>query len=254
MREMTNKQAIEWFQSKPILKHLNIEGLVTPSDSPDMLLTSVNGEKIGIEVVMCYPIDGEDGRYNAMIHRADKACMAYKRHLKAMGEKGVFIGISFTETAYRFDPTVDNGHFEKIVLKEIETKREQAGIEDKLSIPSMLDMYLERMVSGYYDCKYVESVSIHRCSVPDLLEVTQVRTGYFTTVAEEAVLSCLVKKEKKLEKYKALPKNKGLHAYWLFICNPSNAFCDLDGFENPNFQTSFDRVYITDGGTVLQLK
>ena len=64
----------------------------------------------------------------------------------------------------------------------------------------------------------------------------------------------LEKKENKLLRYRCQKENQDISEYWLFICNPSNTFCDLEDFEMPDFESSFDRIYITDIRRVLQLK
>ena len=252
---MTQKQKEERYHSEPILKHLNVrEEQITPSDSPDMLLTLDDGSAIGIEVVLSYPTDGGDGRYVLMINRAGNACEAYERHLRGQGLTGEFVRVSFRDAAYQYDPSVSSHQFEKTVIKEIALKREQAEHEKQLSAPSMRELYMERMADGYYDTKYVESVSASPLANHDLVEVSQVRTGYYMAIAAESVTSCIAKKEKKLYAYKAMTKNRAIREYWLFICNPTDAFCDLEGFERPSFESSFDRIYITDGKTVLRLK
>lgn len=249
---MTDKQILERYYAEPILKHLNVEEKVIPSDSPDMLLDTEDGAKVGIEVVQSFPIEGKDGRYNKIRHRVSDACQAYEEKLEAEGRKGLLVWVSFLDEAYRH--TVTYKRFKEVVMKEIPLKCEQWEIEENLSVPAMRNLYLERMTNGYFNTKYVDSASISLVPNWDGLQVTPVRTGYYLPIAEESVISCIKKKEGKLANYKLIPENKDIQAYWLFICNPSGAFCDLEGFKAPPVESSFDRIYITDGKKVLQLK
>lgn len=114
--------------------------------------------------------------------------------------------------------------------------------------------YVEKMAAGVFDCKYVESVYWRRLKDSDIVEVSPVRTGYYTTLNSKDVLNCIEKKENKLLRYRCQKENQDISEYWLFICNPSNTFCDLEDFEMPDFESSFDRIYITDIRRVLQLK
>lgn len=250
---MTYKQRIELFYAEPILNHLGIRDHVVSADSPD-LRYSDNGRVIGIEVVCCYPDGDEPGSFNKMVSRTDVACREYEKKLKREGAKGVFVWVSFTDAAYIPNNAVSSNRFKQIVLQEIDRKAAQYECERRMTTPEGRDEYIEKMAAGVFDCEYVESVSWNQLRDTDIVEVSPARTGYYMTLDAHYVLNCLEKKEKKLLRYKEHPENQDIVEYWLFICNPSNTFCDLEDFEMPEFKSSFDRVYITDIRKVLQLK
>ena len=250
---MTEKQRIELYYAEPILNQLGIRNSVVSADSPD-LLYSDNGRIIGIEVVSCYPEGDESGSFNEMENRTFEACREYSKKLKLKGVKGVIAWVSFSDAAYVPDTTVSTNSFKQIVIQEIVRKATQYEFEKRTITPEGLKEYIEKMSAGVFDCKYVESVSWHQRRDSDLVMVTPVRAGYYITLDAKYVLNCLEKKERKLSRYKKLSKNRDINEYWLFICNPSNTFCDLEDFKMPEFKSSFDRVYITDIGRVLQLK
>lgn len=250
---MTRKQQIELFYAEPILNYLDIRDSVVSADSPDLRYKD-KGLHVGIEVVCCYPDEDEPGSFNMMENRTREACRDYSAKLKQEGNKGIIVFVSFTDAAYEPDKTVSTRLFKQIVFQEIARKKEQYESEQRLRTHDVEDDYFKKMIAGYYDCKYVESVSWDRLSDCDIVEIIPVRTGYCTTLDAKYVLTCIDKKEKKLVKYKEKIGNKAISEYWLFICNPSNAFSDLEGFIMPEFKSSFDRVYLTDRGKVLLLK
>ena len=250
---MTLKQKIELYYAEPILNQLGIRDSVESADSPD-LRYSENGRIVGIEVVSCYPDGDKPGTFSMMESRTYEACREYSMKLEREGDKGVFAWVSFTDAAYESDITVSTNQFKKIAIQEIKLKMAQYECEQRLTTPEKWDEYIEKMARGAFDCKYVESVSWQKLRDRDIVEVRPVRTGYYMTLDAKYVLNCLEKKEKKLLRYKGQKENLDISEYWLFICNPSNTFCDLEGFVMPEFQSSFDRIYITDMRRVLQLK
>jgi hypothetical protein len=253
LQRLTDKQKLELYYATPILKHLGYSESVHSSDSPDLLIDT-DGKTIGVEIVSCYPDEEGKGSFSALVNRAYSVCREYSAKLKMEGVRGRIGYISFTEAAYTFDETVSTHRFKQIVFGEIELKSEQFLYEQRLDTHDRNEEYFEKMVSGYFDCKYVESVSYHDLKDIDLVEFHPIRVGYFITIDPKFVIACIDKKEVKLSQYKTMQKNKGISEYWLFIYNPSNTFCDLEGFEMPEFRTSYDRVYVTDLGRVLRLK
>ena len=253
LKLMTDKQRIELYYAEPILNQLGMRDSVVSADSPD-LRYSDNGRIIGIEVVCCYPDGDTPGSFNKMESRTFDACREYSKKLKREGIKGVFAWVSFTDTAYKPDSTVSTKRFKQIVIQEIARKVAQNECERNATTPEGRDEYIEKMAAGVFDCKYVESVLWDHLRDSEIIEVQPVRTGYYMTLDAKYVLDCLDKKEKKLLRYKEQPENHDIKEYWLFICNPSNTFCDLEDIKMPEFKSSFDRVYITDIGRVLQLK
>lgn len=250
---MTSKQKKELYYAEPILNQLGIRDSVESTDSPDLRYTE-NGRIVGIEVVCCYPDGDEPGSFNKMESRTFEACREYSKKLKREGIKGVHAWVSFTDAAYESDSTVSTNSFKKIVIQEIERKIAQNECERRLATAEGRSEYIEKMATGVFDCKYVESVSWNQLRDCEIVEISPVRTGYYMPLDAKYVLNCLEKKENKLLRYKGRKENQGISEYWLFICNPSNTFCDLEDFKMPEFQSSFDRVYITDIRRVLQLK
>ncbi len=250
---LTDKQKQELFYATPILNHLGLSEKVHSSDSPDIIIDS-DGKTIGVEIVRCYP--DEDGKsvFSALVNRAYSVCREYSDILKKEGVRGRIGYITFADAAYRFDETVSSHRFKQIVYSEIGLKMEQFLCEQRLDTLEGKEEYFDKMASGYFDCKYVESVSFHDLKDIDLVEFRPIRVGYILTIDPQYVLSCIDKKETKISHYKAMTKNEGVSEYWLFIYNPIDTFCDLDGFVMPEFRTSFDRVYVTDSGRVLRLK
>ena len=250
---MTSKQKIELYYAEPILNHLGICDFVESADSPDLRYAE-NGRIVGIEVVCCYPDGDEPGSFNKMESRTFDACREYSKKLKREGNKGVIVWVSFTDAAYEPDITMSTNQFKKIVIREIERKKAQHECELNMTTPEGRAEYIDKMATGVFDCKYVESVSWCLLRDCDIVEISPIRTGYYMTLDAKYVLNCLERKEKKLLRYKGLKENLDINEYWLFICNPSNTFCDLEDFVMPEFQSSFDRVYLTDIRRVLQLK
>jgi len=250
---LTDKQQQELFYATPILEHLGIRDFVHSSDSPD-LLVDMDGKMIGIEIVSCYPDENGKGSFSALVNRVYSVCREYSDKLKREGVSGRVGYISFTEAAYQFDKTVSTYRFKQIAIDEIGLKTEQFLCEQRLNTREGKEEYFDKMASGYFDCRYVESVSYHDLQDIDIVEFRPMRVGYFLTIDPKFVIACIDKKEAKLSQYKSMPKNKDISDYWLFIYNPTNTFRDLDGFEMPEFQTSYDRVYMTDSGIVLRLK
>ena len=250
---MTNKQECELYYAEPILKHLDLYDFVQSSDSPDLLISKDN-RMIGIEVVTCYPDEEGDGSYNALESRVYKVCREYSKKLKREGVRGLFGTVSFTEAAYRVDRTVSTHCFKQIVFEEIERKSEQYRCEQKLNLGEDGDDYFAKMVAGVFDCKYVDSVSWHQLSDCELVEFTPIKVGYCLTIDPKYVVSCINKKDMKLSQFKAMPKNKSINEYWLFISNPINTFRDLEDFTMPTFETAYNQVYITDFRKVMRLK
>ena len=250
---MTKKQIIELYCAEPILNQLGIRDSVVSADSPDLCYMN-SGRIVGIEVTRCYPDGGEPGSFNLMESRTIEICREYAKKLKREGYKGVFAWVSFTDAAYEPDDTVSTNQFKTIVFQEIERKKAQYECEHNLTTHAGMVEYMDKMAAGVFDCKYVESVSWGRLRDSDLVEVSPVRTGYCMTLDANDVLNCIEKKENKLLRYRCQKENQDISEYWLFICNPSNTFCDLEDFEMPDFESSFDRIYITDIRRVLQLK
>ncbi len=250
---MTLKQKIELYYAEPILNQLGIRDSVESADSPD-LRYSENGRIVGIEVVSCYPDGDKPGTFSMMESRTYEACREYSKKLKREGNKGVLVCVSLTDAAYEPDNTVSTNQFKRIVIKEIERKKAQYECERNMTTLEGKVEYIEKMATGVFDCKYVESVSWSQLRDSDIVEVSPVRAGYCITLNAKDVLNCLEKKENKLLRYKGQKENQDISEYWLFIYNPSNTFCDLEDFKMPDFQSSFDRIYITDMRRVLQLK
>lgn len=250
---LTDKQQQELFYATPILEHLGLSDFVYSSDSPDLLVDK-NGKTIGIEIISCYPDEEGEGSFNVLVNRVYSVCREYSDKLKREGVSGRVGYITFTEAAYQFDKTVSTHRFKQIAIDEIGLKTEQFLCEKRLNTQEGKEEYYEKMASGYYDCRYVESVSYHDLKDIDLVEFRPIRVGYILTIDPKFVIACIDKKEAKLSQYKSMPKNKEISDYWLFIYNPTNTFCDLEGFEMPGFKTSYDRVYVTDSGRVLRLK
>lgn len=249
---MNNKQKIELFYAEPILKHLGIEDAIVSADSPDIRY-SYNGRTIGIEVVSCYPED-EPGSFTKMESRVLSACREYAKKLKREGAKGLCVWVSFSDAAYQPDKSVPTNLFKKIVLEEIDRKTAQFKCEQRMTTPEGRNDYFDKMAAGVFDCKYIESVSIDCLNDCDFVHISPVRTGYIMPLESKFVLNCLEKKEKKLERYKELVENRDISEYWLFVYNPGDTFRDLEDFKMPKFKSSYDRVYLTDRGRVLQLK
>ena len=250
---MTSKQIIELSFAEPILNQLGILDSVVSADSPDLRYMD-NGRIVGIEVVCCYPDRDGPGSFSMMESRTFEACREYSKKLKREGNKGVLVWVSFTDAAYEPDVTVSTNQFKTIVAQEIERKAAQYECEQNMNTLEGKVEYVEKMAAGVFDCKYVESVYWRRLKDSDIVEVSPVRTGYYTTLNSKDVLNCIEKKENKLLRYRCQKENQDISEYWLFICNPSNTFCDLEDFEMPDFESSFDRIYITDIRRVLQLK
>ena len=250
---MTDKQKYELFCSEPILHHLGLRNFVHSSDSPDLLIMK-NGRMIGVEVVSCYPDEDGNGSYYGLISRIYEVCREYTKKLISDGVKGLFGTVLFTDAAYRIDRSVSTRQFKRIVFEEIERKRIQYQYEEKLNLGENQDDYFTKMVAGFFDCKYVESVTYHDLPDCDIVEFSPVRVGYILPLDAKYVLSCIDKKDKKLFQYKTMLKNKSIGEYWLFISNPSSTFCDLDDFEMPVFETEYDHVFVTDFRKVMQLK
>lgn len=250
---LTDKQQLELFYATPILEHLGISNVVRSSDSPDLFFY-MNGKTIGVEIVSCYPDEEGEGSFNTLVSRTYSVCREYSDNLKTKGIRGRVGYVTFTDAAYQFDKTVATHRFKQIVFDEIELKVEQFLCEQGLDTWEGKDEYFDKMASGYFDCKYVESVTYHDLKDIDLVEFRPIRVGYILTIDPKFVLACIDKKEAKLFQYNAMNKNKGISEYWLFINIPRNTFCDLDGFEMSEFNTSYDRVYVTDSRKVLRLK
>ncbi len=253
LQGLTDKQRLELYYATPILKHLGLSESVHSSDSPD-LLVDLDGKTIGVEVVSCYPDEEGEGSYSALEGRVYSVCREYSKKLKKEGVRGLFGSITFTDAAYKVDTTVSTHRFKEIVFREIDIKSEQFRDEERLNLPEGNDDYFDKMVAGYYDCKYVESVYYHELNDSDIVEFCPSKVGYILTLDPKFVVACIDKKDAKLSQYKEMQKNEGISEYWLFIYNSRVTFCDLDGFEMPEFRTSYDRVYVTDSGIVLRLK
>lgn len=250
---LTDKQQQELFYATPILEHLGLSDFVYSSDSPDLLVDK-NGKTIGIEIISCYPDEDGKGGFSALVNRVYSVCREYSDKLKREGVRGRVGYITFTAAAYLFDKTVSTHRFKQISFDEIELKKEQFLCEQRLDTREGQEEYFGKMASGYFDCRYVESVSYHDLKDIDLVEFRPIRVGYIHTIDPKFIIMCVDKKEAKLFQYKKLQKNKEISEYWLFIYNPTNTFYDLDGLEMPDFRTSFDRVYLTGSGKVLRLK
>lgn len=250
---LTYKQQQELFYATPILEHLGLSDFVHSSDSPDLIVV-MDGKTIGVEIVSCYPDEEGEGSFSALVNRVYSVCREYSDKLKKKGIRGRVGYVSFTDAAYRFDKTVTTHRFKQIVFDEIELKSEQFRCEQRLNTREGKDDYIDKMAAGFFDCKYVERVGYHELKDIDLVEFRPIRVGYILTIDPKFVIACIDKKEAKLSQYKSMPKNSEISDYWLFIYNPTNTFCDLEGFEMPDFKTSYDRVYVTDSGRVLRLK
>lgn len=250
---LTYKQQQELFYATPILEHLGLCDCVHSSDSPD-LLVDMNGKMIGIEIVSCYPDEDGKGSFSALVNRVYSVCREYSDKLKREGVSGRVGYVSFTKAAYQFDKTVSTHRFKQIAFDEIGLKTEQFLCEQRLDTLEGKEEYFDKMASGYFDCRYVESVSYHDLKDIYFVEFRPIRVGYILTTESRFVMACINKKEAKLSQYKTMLKNNEIAEYWLFIYNSANTFSDLDGFKMPEFQTSYDRVYATDLGRVLRLK
>lgn len=250
---LTDKQQQELFYATPILEHLGLSDFVHSSDSPD-LIVDMNGKTIGVEIVSCFPDEDGEGSFSALVNRVYSVCREYSDKLKMKGIRGRVGYVTFTDAAYQFDKMVSTHRFKQIVFDEIELKSEQFQCEQRLSTRDGKDDYIDKMATGFFDCKYVESVDYHELNGIDIVEFRPVRVGYILTLDSKFVVACINKKESKLSQYKAMKKNERISEYWLFINNPRMSFCDLEGFEMPEFRTSFERVYVTDSGIVLRLK
>lgn len=213
-----------------------------------------DGLTIGIEVVSCFPDEDGNGSYNALESRVYSICRDYSNKLKHEGIRGRLGAITFTDAAYRIDRAVSTHRFKQIVYEEIERKIAQINLGRKLRTREEREYYINQLATGVFDRKYVESVSYHDMRERDLVEFFPMRVGYYSTIDSKYVLACIENKERKLSRYKEMSKNKSIKEYWLFICIPSYSFCDIDGFEMPAFQTSFDKVFITDSNVILGLK
>ena len=251
--DMTEKQKYELYCARPILEHLGVTSFVLSSDSPDLFIEK-DGLTIGIEVVSCFPDEDGNGSYNSLESRVYSVCRDYSNKLKHEGIRGRFGAITFTDAAYRIDRTVSTHRFKQIVFEEIERKLAQMNLGRKMRTREEREYCINQMAAGVFDCKYVESVSYHDMRGRDFVEFCPMRVGYYSTIDSKFVLACIEKKERKLPHYKEMSRNKSINEYWLFICIPSNSFCDIDGFEMPAFQTSFDKVFITDFDIVIDLK
>ena len=249
---MTIKQELELFYAKPILQSIGVENVIS-ADMPDLRF-NYQGKPVGAEVVMCFPDMEDKGLYQQMEERVNRACRKYAEILKQKGIKGIRIAISFTDQAYVEEKDVNNNKFNERVLTEIEIKQRQheteAGI---LSQEAFMD-YCKKMAAGIFDCKYVESVSVHQLPGMELIDVSPIKSGYILSVDPEIVLSIIRKKEGRLIYYKTLSENSGIVEYWLFISVPGNTFQDLEDFVMLPFETTYDRVYINRFNTVLRLK
>ena len=250
---MMDKQKYELFCARPILEHLGLNDSFYSSDSPDLFVYK-DDNKIGVEIVGCYPDEDGNGSFNALENRVFSVCREYSKKLKQKGVRGLLGTITFTDVAFRVDKAVSTHRFRQIVLAEIERKKKQFQYERHLDTLEERKKYFEEMAAGSFDCKYVESVSYDELKESDIVEFCPIRVGYIVTVDPKFVLACLEKKEAKLSQYKTMQKNDGTNEYWLFICCPINTFCDLEDFSMPSFRSSYDRVYITDSSKVLQLK
>ena len=236
---MTNKQEIELFYARPILDHIGI-GDVVSSDKPDLLFCYLN-RNVGAEVVFCYPNANSNGLYRRMENRAHEFRRKYEAKLKEEGVKGRMVSISFTDDAYVFDENMSNKQFNKIAFEEIEKKQRLNEYEIQLSNPEVWN-------------DYVESFQSNHLSDSEAILVLMTRTAYCLTINADDVIEYIRRKEQKLFNYRKSKENVLLDEYWLFICNPGGSFNNLDGFEMPPFDTSYDRVYINDFRHIIQLK
>lgn len=101
------------------------------------------------------------------------------------------------------------------------------------------------------DCGVVDYDLIKESSIVELMPI---RTGYYSTLDDKFVRSCIKRKEERLLQYKAMPENREISEYWLFIRVATNSFSDLEDFQVGKYSSCYGRIYITDGGRVLQLK
>ena len=198
--------------------------------------------RIGAEVVGCYPDEAGEGSYNALDKRIYYICRKYAAKLKRISVRRGLGFVSFSDAAYAIDSTVSTYQFEQTVFDEI----------DRL-MSSLKNSCAESYIFEESSFKYVERVSFHDVEGCGFVEFIPIRVEYCETMEPKYILACIEKKEKKLEEYKRLPKNKNIEGYWLFICIPKNTFRDLDDFEKPFVQTTYDKVYITDSSKVIQL-
>lgn len=229
---VTDKQEYELYLAKPILEELDLERDTVSSDKPDLVIMK-DDRRIGAEIVSCYPDEEGEGSYNSLDKRIYNVCRKYaEKHKRNSPRRGLGF-ISFSDAAYTLDKTVSTHQFEKTVFDEIDR---------------------QLSCSQYSTFKYVERVSFHDVKGSNFVEFIPIRVGYCETMDSKFVLACIEKKEKKLEEYKRLPKNRDIGEYWLLICIPMDTFRDLDGFKSPLFQTSYDRVYISDLSRVIRLK
>ena len=177
----------------------------------------------------------------------------YKKKLETAGESGLWATVYFTDAAFQFDPIDNRPQFKSVAIEEIKRKREQFELKQHLGQRGIMDIYYERMKTGYYDCKYIDSVSVHYLPSSKLLEVSPIFMGWYTTIPLANIEACITEKENKLAQYKTMSKNIDIDEYWLFISIPPGAGCSLDSFEMPPISSSYERIYITDFAQVLQL-
>lgn len=104
----------------------------------------------------------------------------------------------------------------------------------------------------YYRFRYVDWAEFKQTNSENNI-VLETRSWICYTVKTEWVKQCIENKEKSLQKYKMLDKNKDVDEYWLCVNVPIESGCYFDYFTD-TFHSEYQRIYLTQNTDIKRIK
>ena len=250
-----HKHHMEYIAAEPAIFdiEMNVKSILL-RDKPDVIVTTKNEKKIGIEVIECHPsvikTNGKENNTYAY-KRIDYACEECTKLFRNEGKKHEFGHVYFKEEAYK--TTMKANQFAPIVIEEI---KRHIKNDKYINNPHLLglDKFMEMRKQGEFDYVFVEGINIR--TEPTLSTAILPSHAYWMKDMTDCYINrCIEEKEKKLVDYKKMEENMEIAEYWLVITLPDSEEYDFDKYvQQSSFDTKYERVYLTKWGHKLRLK
>lgn len=242
MNQSKYKSIGELYSIVPILELVEIPmDDVICSDKPDIRIKK-DGKIIGIEETKCFSSENVKKAYS----RQDHICKQYEKYLSSQGYNGVQVRLQFEDNLHeilqkkKFNPQLIDEIFE-----ELERYREKGEMNDDRK-------WYTIHPREYYHFRYVDWAEFKQTNSENNI-VLETRSWIYYTVKTEWVKQCIENKEKSLQEYKMLDKNKDVDEYWLCVNVPTETGCYFDYFTD-TFNSEYQRIYLTQNKDIKRIK